>query len=574
MKKVFVADTGKEFQDQIQALCPPDKAGCQFFTSSMDVLSKLKKDKPDLIFLDLGLDDLNEFVMHDLLKKTGVTMSIPLLVMYSKELEVQLDRYEKLQYKAEGYHKKPVSDNDLKELLNNYLHLDGDALPDIGPEEDLPSPVIEDEFSDENLDRLVRGEFVDVNTSEPANDSTRDTRESTNPFGPDESSSRLDSPAEADIDLGFDEHIDKSMLDAPVFDDADEADEAPAPKTGKGRANKELETQLVSLERQKEMVAAENKELKKKLEKLQKEHKTTATDMKAARQQIENLKSALETERSQSGEISGELEKQKVDLATQMEVITREKIELEARFNEQQAQSQKESETMANLEKRLAEKDTQLKNLQAKLTKSTENQGQHLQQIEQEKEQLQAKIDEVSNRLTDKERELVAMNHEFEKGLQQKSEELVQQTEERMNLKFKATEESLNNRIQQLNDQTAQAETGLRGEIDTLTQTNRQLSGEIQDLKQQEETLNRTVSTLAGEKVSLSEKITALEEENNGFQQEMEQKEENHQQVLEQLGRQLQKSQEQLNFYRTKVEALTVILQKAVSLTQEGPEES
>lgn len=180
MKKIFIVDTDKRFQAQIHEVCPADLVELRFFSSGMEIFLLLTTEKPHLLFLDLDIDDLNEFVMRDLLKKITVTYAIPLLVTYSDKSEAALKQYEKLNYRPDGYFKKPLTPEHLKELIYRYLQLqeevksdETDTLMEFTPptlpakEGDLVEfgETIEDEedsFSDENLDLLVRGGAVDT----------------------------------------------------------------------------------------------------------------------------------------------------------------------------------------------------------------------------------------------------------------------------------------------------------------------------------------------------------------------------------------------------------------------------
>ncbi len=108
MKKLFIVDTDTAFQNLVRSICPADRVELSCYSSSMEIFSLLSTEKPNLIFLDLEIEDLNDFVMHDLLKKTSITLKIPLVVTYSEISESALPQYEKLQYKADGYFKSAV----------------------------------------------------------------------------------------------------------------------------------------------------------------------------------------------------------------------------------------------------------------------------------------------------------------------------------------------------------------------------------------------------------------------------------------------------------------------------------
>jgi CheY-like chemotaxis protein len=390
MKKLFVVDTDMDFQTQVKSQCPLDQVEVRLFSSGMEIFSLIGKEKPYLILVNLEVPDINDFVMYDLLKKT-VDNSIPVVVTYLNQSEKDLQQYKKMKFQPKEYFKKPISNDDINRLLQNHLELD---------EED------DDDFSDESIDRLVRGDYlkIDVKDKDDTKELMGDTE---NDFAGEEAQSE---ESEVEIDE--------------------------IPKTGEqkiSRADKELRNQVISLERQNEFLRSENKELSKA---------------------IEALKADIEKGNAKI--------RQNTDLTEKLKTVEKEKVDIQIRFKE------------------------------------------------------------LTDRLTDKERELVARNHEFEKSLKNKSEELVQEAEERLKSEFRRKEE--------------------------------QLAYETRKLKE--------------EKVSLSEKVMTLEENLTNQQQEMEEKENTHLSALENLNKELEKVLDRLHFYKNRVNELGGLLQQALALTQ------
>jgi len=390
MKKLFVVDTDMDFQTQVKSQCPLDQVEVRLFSSGMEIFSLIGKEKPYLILVNLEVPDINDFVMYDLLKKT-VDNSIPVVVTYLNQSEKDLQQYKKMKFQPKEYFKKPISNDDINRLLQNHLELD---------EED------DDDFSDESIDRLVRGDYlkIDVKDKDDTKELLGDTE---NDFAGEEAQSE---ESEVEIDE--------------------------IPKTGEqkiSRSDKELRNQVISLERQNEFLRSENKELSKAIEALK-------ADMEKGNAKI----------------------RQNTDLTEKLKTLEKEKVDIQIRFKE------------------------------------------------------------LTDRLTDKERELVARNHEFEKSLKNKSEELVQEAEERLKSEFRRKEE--------------------------------QLAYETRKLKE--------------EKVSLSEKVMTLEENLTNQQQEMEEKENTHLSALENLNKELEKVLDRLHFYKNRVNELGGLLQQALALTQ------
>ena len=451
MKKpsLFVVDTDKEFQTLINSICPADKVDVHFYSSAMEIFSLLRKEKPVVMFLCLDISDLNDFVMHDLLKKANVDYSVPVCISYSQQSEKDLKKYEKLKYKAEGYCKKPVSKDELERIIKKYLEMSAKEMDVPGVNEGD-----EDEFSDENIDRLVRGELVDVDAAADKKEYSTDEMRNSSASGilaETEDELRVDDAGDLDIDIELE--IDATMKEAefPVDAGVSEPEKLKTKKKEDEQrelekepgVNKNLKDQVISLQSQNEFLRTENKKLTDTLKRLE-------VDIEKKSEEYRQLKSELD---------------QKLEM---MEALNKEKLNL-----------------------------TQ---------KTTEQRGQ-IQQLEEEKSTLQQQVNEIYNQLTDKERELAAKNQEFEVDLKKKVDEVLQETEDRMLSEAKQREEQLNDEVDQVKKEKDRIELSLRNEIEQLTDKTGQLESEKEELKRREDSLNRTISTLAEEKVTLSEKI-------------------------------------------------------------------
>jgi len=627
MQKVFVVDTDSQFIELVQSLCPQGEAEVAVYSSSMEIFSLLAEEKPVLIFLSLEIDDLNEFVMHDLLKKTNVNLEIPLYVTYTDQSEESLKGYEKLKYRAEGYFKKPISQEQLQPLIQKHTSPEQTAEPETEPpanveQEEFPvddkiqedsafdlhtadehietipgidEVPVDDEFSDEQIEKLVRGGMI--------GDQNKDDKESTNPFGEGMAdtkqnvkgshASNLD-VQEPDEDFGFEKQLEESFKNDSTIDSSDDLEEKDSTAT---RTVKELKNQLVALERQNEFLRTDNKELTDKVAQLE-------NDIRNSQDEKENLLHQLQQIRESTGQVQGQLEgvnremaanlelaiKEKEELATRLQEAVQSKDDLSTQLNElkqekedadtQRQQTQEKLETAeaekSQIEALLDELKEQMNRLEedkTSLRQQVEQLDQQLQTHQTEKEELSQQVQDLTNRLTDKEREVVALNHEFEKDLQVKSDELVQQTEQRLQIEFKNKEEHLLQQLTQIQETSSQTETQLKEQLETLTKTNTQLETEKEELTRREESLNRTVSTLAEEKVTLSEKVTALEEQLGTRNQEIEQKESVHREAVDQLANQLEESRQKAMGYKEKMQALSEMFQQAISLTQEDQQE-
>ena len=464
-KKLFVVDTDKDFQNQVKTLCPPDQVEIHFYSTSMEIFSLIGKEKPLLIFLNLDLPDLSDFVMFDLLKKTD-NIPIPVLVTYSNQTEKDLQQYKKLKFQAKGYYRKPLANDELYSLLENYLELEEDDD--------------DDDFSDENIDRLVRGELADDDTE--AEDQIIEKPGKSQ----DETKDNLDikiaaeaEPDEIGADIFIEEPGEKKI--SPLHSD--------------------LQDQEISLQRQNENLRSQNKTLSNAIESLK-------TNIEKRDQEIRQLKSELNEKKADGESAALKLENQNSDLIKKLK---------------------------------------------------TE---------EKEKSGLQLQINELTNQLTDKERELAARNHEFEKCLKNKADELVQAAEVRLLTEFREKERQFQHDLAQLKEEKEKIQDSLDHETERIGTMNHRLQDENNELKKREDSLNRTISTLAEEKVTLSERAVSLEEFISEQRKELVEKEREHEAVIERHNQEMTELRKNLDFHKNRLEELGEILQNALSLTR------
>ena len=398
-KKLFVVDTDKDFQNQVKTLCPPDQVEIFFYATSMEIFSLIGKEKPLLIFLNLDLPDLSDFVMHDLLKKTD-NIPIPVLATYSDQSEKDLQQYKKLKFQAKGYYRKPLSNDELYGLLENYLELEEDG---------------DEDFSDENIDRLVRGELVGENTEveEPIKNKPGGSPEETKEH----------------LDIQIDEEPELDELGADIFI------EEPAEKKT-GPLDNELQEQLIPLQKENRNLRNENKKQPDTLKSFQ-------ADLDKKNGTIRRLKSEI-NEKTTRRESTAEQLEQVMDLR-------------KTKYHQRETENQEYKEILLQKIETLKEYAEKLENQNSELIKK-------LQSGEKEKSGIQFRLNELTNQLTDKERELVARNHEFEKSLKDKSDEL-----------------------EQLKEENEKNQSTLHQEMEKTTQMNYRLQEENIELKKRED---------------------------------------------------------------------------------------
>jgi CheY-like chemotaxis protein len=350
MKKLFVVDTDKDFQAQVKSGCPKDQVDVQLFSSGMETFSLIAKEKPSLILVSLDVPDVNDFVMYDLLKKTGDN-SIPVVVTYSNQSENNLQQYKKMKFQPNEYCQKPISKDKIHRLLKQHLELD---------EED------DNEFSDEDIDRLVRGEYLKID-AKTKNDFNGEVAEA----------------EESEIEI------------ADILETAEDRT---------SRTDKELKNQVISLEQQNEFLRSENKELSKTIEKLKAEieHLKKAENEKAELQiRFKELTDQLTKKERELVAKDYEFEKSLKDKSEELVQDAEERLRSE--FRRQQEQLVQEN-------RRLKE---ERENNQSSLQTELENLEQLCQQLQNDRDELKKREESLSRTVSTLAQEKVTLSEKM-----------------------------------------------------------------------------------------------------------------------------------------------------------------
>jgi len=589
-KNIFVIDTDDEFKALVKTICHPALTEVKFFSSAVGILSILAAEKPSLILLNLEIPDINDFVMFDLLKKTVSSLSIAVAVTYTQNSELELEKYKRIKYQPTGYYQKPISKEDLENLLKNYVEIapKNPSPPNI-PIDTIPEDI--DEFSDDNLDKLVKGEYdenfdnLEINleiqgdrlmdiphrddkdkTKERFEFGLSETLDETKPeFTVDfdetpstDDSLEIDSIVETgnERETGVEIELEEEQDNFPIIE------QMISKPQNERKIDKELEFQVISLESQNEFLRTENKKLSQAIKNL------------------ENDLRKLEKNHQQSKSESGEWESRSIRFQNEIAELRKnkelEKNELERKIKTLENQTSKQEDeksilarSIENLDKEKDDMALRLKEKEKNLARSEQENAKLSQQITG----LNTQLRDINSQLTDKERELVAKNHEFEVHLKKKLDEVLQETEDRLTEEFKQKTDHLQINLSNISQKKEQVELELQQKLDELDRLSTKISHEQNELKKREDSWNRTVSTLAEEKVSLSEKINLLSREISSLQHTLKEKEDEYQTEKTQLNTELEKSTNRANFYKTRLEELGQLLNSTLSKTSIKPDE-
>jgi len=519
-ESVYVVDIDKDFTDIIVAVSIQNNTEAQIYSSAMEIFPLLGREKPLFILIDLDVPDVNDFVMHDMLKKSE-NASIPVFITYSQASEKNLKKYQKLKYQPKDYLFKPISRESIESLFSKYAAPPLEPEPESGFVEDISyaSPFGEqseniDHFEDEN------DNFLPLMQDEP--DET--------PLPPAPPSSQPAPQKHLIVngiqDLLTDENDDLMLnLDEVV---SSPGSQPPPVKENKDRKiDRELEAQVISLENQNEVLRSENKKFSGFIQTINK-------NLSEANLEIQRLTLELEKRNYTTDEVFRRVEAEKAIMERKIHIL---------------------------------EKHTeQLEDQKSDLTRKHREQEIQLEKLESEKFEFQKQVEELTNRLTDKEREMVARNHKFEVELKKKLDEVLQETEDRLLSEFKRKETHLNNELLQAQNERKDIETDLMNKVEEMSNITSLLEGEKLELKKREENLNRTISVLAEEKVMLSSKIAELENDLSHFNTELLEKENTYKEFIENLKKDADETQSKLDNCKNRLSELSKLFQQAVSL--------
>lgn len=512
MKKIFVADTDETFQASINSLTDGKSVKVEFYSSSMDVLPQIDQEQPSMIFVNLELPDMNDFVMYDLLKKADMTPPIPVFITFSPQSEKDLGKYKKLKFKPEGYYKKPMSHEDIDLLLSRHLGAAANKKKDAA-------------------DHAKSEEAGDYETTAEEEDGVIFTQ------------------VPAEMEDKPKSHKEKTReMKHGVFQVSD-GDAEMVSKTGK-----DLAERVISLEKQNRFLREENKGLSK---------------------DIEYLKKELDKKGETLGQEKSQVESNVKDLETKITELEEELHEKEAEFKKFQVAAENEkaelTEKITDMQREMVAKDHEFEKKLNEETNSMLHQAEQrlINDFRETEERLRADIGRLEN-----EKSRVEATHVKELDAQktaisemQDKIDILKGSETALNASISALKDEKAALSQDLKD----AEKKIKSLEEEKESFNQRLMCSEEDL----ENMTKNKESLAQKLAETEKKVSDLEnlkqelvQEHDKLLKQKEKKESELTASIEKISAELDSTTLQLNDHKDRIEKLEKLLLKAVSLTQ------
>ncbi len=120
-KRILIADDEEDFVTLLQFTLETEGYDCLTAYDGNEALSKAKKEKPDLIILDIMMPKMNGYEVSRLLKFSKRYKDIPIIMLTARTQEK--DRKLGNETGADMYVTKPFEMSDLVHKVNNILKL-------------------------------------------------------------------------------------------------------------------------------------------------------------------------------------------------------------------------------------------------------------------------------------------------------------------------------------------------------------------------------------------------------------------------------------------------------------------
>lgn len=121
-KKILIVEDDQNMRRALNVRLRANDYDTAFASDAIEALSIAKKEKPDLVLLDLGLPGGDGFMVMDRMKDIASLSCLPVIVVSARDPEGNKDRA--LSAGAEAFFQKPV---DNEQLIAAIRHSLGDA---------------------------------------------------------------------------------------------------------------------------------------------------------------------------------------------------------------------------------------------------------------------------------------------------------------------------------------------------------------------------------------------------------------------------------------------------------------
>lgn len=127
-KKILIVEDDADVRLGLHVRLKANQYDTYFAADALSAVSEARKQKPDLILLDLGLPGGDGFVVIDRFKTNTYLACIPIIVVSARDPQINGPRALRAGVKA--FLQKPVDNNELLEAIRKALNeVDSSALP-------------------------------------------------------------------------------------------------------------------------------------------------------------------------------------------------------------------------------------------------------------------------------------------------------------------------------------------------------------------------------------------------------------------------------------------------------------
>ena len=118
-KKILIVDDDPDIRHGMHVRLKANHYDTSFAGDAVSCMTEARKQKPDLIILDLGLPAGDGFVVMERLKEIPALAVIPIIIVSARDIRANQERA--LKAGATAFLQKPVDDAELLEIIRKIL---------------------------------------------------------------------------------------------------------------------------------------------------------------------------------------------------------------------------------------------------------------------------------------------------------------------------------------------------------------------------------------------------------------------------------------------------------------------